>query len=79
MTSFVDLDTGRPGWLFGLTPSRSGAAVQAPGWPLATRHGAPVSSVATATWSANGERLTTRRHGPAWLVFGLAAQMRAPS
>ena len=27
MTSFVDLDTGRPGWLLGLTPGRSGAAV----------------------------------------------------
>ena len=30
MTSFVDLDTGRPGWLLGLTPGRSGAAVT--GW-----------------------------------------------
>jgi hypothetical protein len=29
MTSFVDLDTGRPGWLLGLTPGRSGAAVEA--------------------------------------------------
>ena len=28
MTSFVDLDTGRPGWLLGLVPGRSGAAVQ---------------------------------------------------
>ncbi len=27
MTSFVDLDTGRPGWLLGLTPGRSGTAV----------------------------------------------------
>jgi len=27
MTSFVDLDTGRPGWLLGLTPGRSGSAV----------------------------------------------------
>ena len=27
MTSFVDLDTGRPGWLLGLVPGRSGAAV----------------------------------------------------
>jgi transposase len=34
MTSFVDLDTGRPGWLLGLTPGRSGAAVTA--W-LSTR------------------------------------------
>jgi transposase len=38
MTSFVDLDTGRPGWLLGLVPGRSGAAVsewlerQDPGW-----------------------------------------------
>ena len=30
MTSFVDLDTGQPGWLLGLTPGRSGAAVT--GW-----------------------------------------------
>lgn len=29
MTSFVDLDLGRPGWLLGLVPGRSGAAVQA--------------------------------------------------
>lgn len=29
MTSFVDLDTGRPGGLLGLTPGRSGAAVEA--------------------------------------------------
>ena len=29
MTSFVDLDVGRPGWLLGLIPGRSGAAVQA--------------------------------------------------
>ncbi len=29
MTSFVDLDTARPGWLLGLTPGRSGAAVTA--------------------------------------------------
>src|SRR5512142_3098831 len=28
MTSFVDLDTGRPGWLLGLAPGRSGALVQ---------------------------------------------------
>lgn len=28
MTSFVDLDVGRPGWLLGLVPGRSGAAVQ---------------------------------------------------
>jgi transposase len=28
MTSFVDLDTGRPGWLLGLVPGRSKAAVQ---------------------------------------------------
>jgi transposase len=28
MTSFVDLDTGRPGWLLGLVPGRSGAAVE---------------------------------------------------
>jgi transposase len=28
MTSFVDLDLGRPGWLLGLVPGRSGAAVQ---------------------------------------------------
>ena len=28
MTSFVDLDTGRPGWLLGLVPGRSGASVQ---------------------------------------------------
>lgn len=28
MTSFVDLDTGRPGWLLGLTPGRSCAAVE---------------------------------------------------
>ncbi len=27
MTSFVDLDTGRPGWLLGLVAGRSGAAV----------------------------------------------------
>jgi transposase len=27
MTSFVDLDLGRPGWLLGLVPGRSGAAV----------------------------------------------------
>ena len=27
MTSFVDLDTGRPGWLLGLVPGRSRAAV----------------------------------------------------
>ena len=27
MTSFVDLDTGRPGWLLGLVPGRSGASV----------------------------------------------------
>lgn len=30
MTSFVDLDLGRPGGLLGLTPGRSGAAVE--GW-----------------------------------------------
>jgi transposase len=30
MTSFVDLDLGRPGWLLGLVPGRSGAAVE--GW-----------------------------------------------
>jgi len=30
MTSFVDLDTDRPGWLLGLVPGRSGAAVT--GW-----------------------------------------------
>ena len=29
MTSFVDLDTGRPGGLLGLIPGRSGAAVEA--------------------------------------------------
>lgn len=29
MTSFVDLDVGRPGWLLGLVPGRSGAAVEA--------------------------------------------------
>ncbi len=29
MTSFVDLDTGRPGGLLGLTPGRSGVAVEA--------------------------------------------------
>src|SRR5512135_1392667 len=29
MTSFVDLDTGRPGWLLGLVPGRSGAAIEA--------------------------------------------------
>lgn len=29
MTSFVDLDTGQPGGLLGLTPGRSGAAVEA--------------------------------------------------
>jgi transposase len=28
MTSFVDLDLGRPGWLLGLVPGRSGAAVE---------------------------------------------------
>jgi len=28
MTSFVDLDVGRPGWQLGLVPGRSGAAVQ---------------------------------------------------
>ena len=28
MTSFVDLDTGRPGWLLGLVPGRSRAAVE---------------------------------------------------
>jgi transposase len=28
MTSFVDLDIGRPGWLLGLVPGRSGAAVE---------------------------------------------------
>lgn len=28
MTSFVDLDLDRPGWLLGLVPGRSGAAVQ---------------------------------------------------
>jgi transposase len=28
MTSFVDLDVGRPGWLLGLVPGRSGAAVE---------------------------------------------------
>ena len=28
MTSFVDLDTDRPGWLLGLVPGRSGAAVE---------------------------------------------------
>jgi transposase len=28
MTSFVDLDVGRPGWLLGLLPGRCGAAVQ---------------------------------------------------
>jgi transposase len=38
MTSFVDLDLGRPGWLLGLVPGRSGAAVaswlagQDPAW-----------------------------------------------
>ena len=38
MTSFVDLDTGRPGWLLGLVLGRSGAAVttwlaaQPPAW-----------------------------------------------
>jgi transposase len=38
MTSFVDLDLGRPGWLLGLVPGRSGAAVatwlaaQPPAW-----------------------------------------------
>ena len=29
MTSFVDLDVGRPGWLLGLVPGRSGAAAEA--------------------------------------------------
>src|SRR5512142_2241620 len=29
MTSFADLDVGRPGWLLGLVPGRSGAAVEA--------------------------------------------------
>lgn len=29
MTSFVDLDVGRPGWLLGLVPGSSGAAVTA--------------------------------------------------
>jgi len=29
MTSFVDLDLGRPGWLLGLMPGRSGATVTA--------------------------------------------------
>lgn len=29
MTSFVDLDVGRPGWLLGLMPGRSGATVTA--------------------------------------------------
>src|SRR5512142_350567 len=29
MTSFVDLDVGRPGWLLGLVPGRSGAVVEA--------------------------------------------------
>jgi len=29
MTSFVDLDLGRPGWLLGLMPGRSGATVEA--------------------------------------------------
>ena len=28
MTSFVDLDTSRPGWLLGLVPGRSGASAQ---------------------------------------------------
>src|SRR5512135_239247 len=28
MTSFIDLNTGRPGWLLGLVPGRSGAAVE---------------------------------------------------
>lgn len=28
MTSFIDLDLGRPGWLLGLVPGRSGTAVQ---------------------------------------------------
>lgn len=28
MTSFVDLDLGRPGWLLGLLPGRSGGAVE---------------------------------------------------
>src|SRR5512134_3985291 len=28
MTSFVDLDTGRPGWLLGLVAGRSGAAIE---------------------------------------------------
>ena len=44
MTSFVDLDLGRPGWLLGLVPGRSGAAVQ--GWlatqPQAWREGVEV-------------------------------------
>src|SRR5512144_2781166 len=29
MASFVDIDVGRPGWLLGLVPGRSGAAVEA--------------------------------------------------
>ena len=44
MTSFVDLDLGRPGWLLGLVPGRSGAAVE--GWlaaqPAAWRAGIEV-------------------------------------
>ncbi len=44
MTSFVDLDLGRPGWLLGLVPGRSGAAVAS--WlakqPTAWREGIEV-------------------------------------
>lgn len=44
MTSFVDLDAGRPGWLLGLVVGRSGAAVQP--WlaaqPEQWRHGIEV-------------------------------------
>lgn len=28
MASFIDFDLGRPGWLLGLVPGRSGAAIR---------------------------------------------------
>jgi len=60
MTSFVDLDVGRPGWLLGLMPGRSGATVTE--WlsaVLATDH--PTNQIGAA-WGAIGvlRQLLTR-------------------
>jgi len=78
MTSFVDLDLGRPGWLLGLVPGRSGAAVE--NWlaaqPQPWRDGIEVVALDPSAPFAAIRRLLPRATGVVdhWHLVRLANQ-----